>query len=139
MTNRNLTVSRLVADHIDRLKVEGDAFSDLLADPGVAPKVERTAIVTSTKPGDETRAYIVRVHTVPGTDGTTRVYACTCGAFKYHELLPHVEEFEADVEAGFESIGQCKHGDAVAVEDRTAEDRETGQQEFEAFANPEEN
>jgi hypothetical protein len=48
-------------------------------------------------------------------------------------LQPHVEEIRNDPEAGFESLGRCKHGDAVAVEDRTAEDREADQQGFEAF------
>lgn len=137
MSARNLAVCRFVEDHIDGIDIEGGAFGDLLADLGVASKIERTAIVTSAKSGDETRAYIVRVHTVPGTDGTTRVYECTCGAFKFHELLPHVEDIEDDPEAGFESIGRCKHGDAVAFEDRTTEDREAGQQGFDAFAEPE--
>jgi hypothetical protein len=140
MTDRNLTVARLVTDHINGITVEGDAFSDLLDSLGVAPKVERRAIVRSEKPGDpETRAYIVSAHRVPGTDGTTRVYSCTCGAFKFHELQPHVEEIRNDPEAGFESLGRCKHADAVAVEDRTAEDREPGQQGFGAFTGGEEN
>jgi hypothetical protein len=140
VTDRNLTVARLVTDHIDGITVEGDAFGDLLDSLGVAPKVEKRAIVQSSKPGDDdTRAHFVSVHTVPGTDGTTRVYSCTCGAFKFHELQPHVEEIRNDPEAGFESVGRCKHADAVAVEDRTAEDRETGQQGFEMFTGAEEN
>jgi hypothetical protein len=78
MTDRNLTVARLVTDHINGITVEGDAFGDLLDSLGVVPKVERRAIVRSEKPGDpETRAYIVSAHRVPGTDGTTRVYSCT--------------------------------------------------------------
>jgi hypothetical protein len=89
--------------------------------------------VTSPKPGDDTRAYIVSVHTVPGTEGTTQVYACTCPGFKFHQVLSNANEIRADPEAGFERVGRCKHGDAVAVADRTAEDREAGQQGFEAF------
>ena len=139
MSDRNLTVARLVEDHIDGLEIEGDAFGELLSELGVAPKVEKRAVVTSEKPGDsETRAYIVAVHAVPGTDGTTRVYSCTCGAFKFHELLSNVEEIRDNPEAGFESIGRCKHGDAVAVADRTTEDREAGQQGFDAFSGTEE-
>jgi hypothetical protein len=140
VSDRNLTVARLVTDHIDGITVEGDAFGDLLDSLGIAPKVERRATVTSEKPGDpDTRAYLVSVHTVPSTDGTTTIHACTCGAFKFHELQPHVEDIRNDPEAGFESVGRCKHGDAVAVEDRTAEDRETGQQGFGAFTGAEEN
>jgi hypothetical protein len=139
MTDRNLTVARLVEDHIDAIEVEGDAFGDLLDSVGIAPKIERRAVVTSEKPGDpETRAYIVSVHIVPSTDNTTRVYACTCPAFRFHELQPHVEDIRSDPEAGFEAVGRCKHGDAVAVEDRTTDDRETGQQGFEAFSGAEE-
>lgn len=138
MSTRTLTVARLVEDHIDAIEVEGDVFGDLLADLGIAPKIERKHIVTSEKPGDpETRAYIVSIHTVPGTDGTTRVYSCTCAAFKFHEVLSNVEDIRTDPEAGFESLERCKHGDAVAVEDRRVEDREAGQQGFEAFADPE--
>jgi hypothetical protein len=134
MTDRNLTVARLVEDHIDGITVEGDAFAELLDSLGIAPQVERRTIVRSEKAGDnDTRAHIVSVHTVPGTDGTTRVYACTCGAFKFHELLPHADEIRNDPEAGFESVGRCKHAEAVAVSDRTAEDREAGQQGFGAF------
>jgi hypothetical protein len=140
VSGRNLAVARLVTDHIDGITVEGDAFGDLLDSLGIAPKVERRATVTSEKPGDpETRTYIVSVHVVPGTDGTTQVYSCTCGAFKFHELLPHAEEIRNDPEAGFESVGRCKHANAVAVEDRTAEDREPGQQGFGAFSGAEEN
>jgi hypothetical protein len=133
MSARTLTVTRLVEDHIDGIEIEGDAFGDLLDRLGVAPKVERREAVTSAEPGDETRTYIVSVHTVPGTDGTTQVYACTCGAFKFHEL-PKPGEMRGDIEAGFENIGRCKHGDEIAVKDRTTEDRETGQQGFERFA-----
>ena len=139
MTDRNLTVARLVTEHIDGITVGGDAFGKLLADLDVAPEVEHRAIVRSEKAGDpETRAYIVSAHCVPATDDTTRVYACTCGGFKFHELLPHAEEIRNNPEAGFESIGRCKHGDAVAVTDRTTTDREAGQQGFDAFADPEE-
>ena len=135
MSDRNLTVARLVTEHIDGIEVEGDAFGDLLDSLGVAPKVERRAIVRSEQHGDpDTRAYIVSVHVVPSTDGTTQIHACTCGAFRFHELQPHVEEIRDDPEAGFDAVGRCKHGDAVAVEDRTAEDREAGQQGFEAFS-----
>jgi hypothetical protein len=89
VSTRTLTVARLVEDHIDGITVEGDAFGDLLADLDVAPTVEHRAIVRSEKAGDpETRAYIVSTHRVPGTDDTTRVYSCTCGAFKFHELQP---------------------------------------------------
>ena len=138
MSDRNLTVARLVEDHIDGIDIEGDAFGDLLDSLGIAPKIESQHIVRSEKAGDpETRAYIVSVHVVPSTDGTTRVYACTCGAFKFHELLSNVEEIRDDPEACFETVGRCKHGDAVAVEDRTAEDREAGQQGFEAFGDSE--
>jgi hypothetical protein len=134
VTNRNLTVARVVTEHIDGITVEGDAFGDLLDSLGIAPKVEKRAIVRSEKAGDnDTRAYIVSVHTVPSTDRTTQIHACTCGTFKFHELQPHVEEIRDDPEAGFESVGRCKHGNAVAVEDRTTDDRETGQQGFEMF------
>lgn len=133
MSARTLTVARLVEDYIDGIEIEGDPFGDLLTALGVAPKIERTEVVTSAKPGDETRAYIVRVHTVPGTDGTTRVYACTCPGFRFHEL-PDIEEIENDVEAGLESIGRCKHGDEVTIADRTTDDCETAQQGFEAFS-----
>lgn len=134
MTDRNLTVARFVTDHIDGIEVEGDAFGDLLDSLGVAEKIKRRAIVRSEKAGDgDTRAYIISIHIVPGMDDTTRVYSCTCGAFKFHELQPHVEDIRSDPEAGFESLERCKHGDAVAVEDRTAEDREAGQQGFEMF------
>jgi hypothetical protein len=140
MTDRNLTVVRLVTEHIDGIEVEGDAFGDLLDSLGIAPKVERRAIVRSEKPGDpDTRAYLVSVHTVPSTDGTTQIHACTCGAFKFHELQPHVEDIRNDPEAGFESVGRCKHGNAIVVADRTAEDREAGQQGFDAFSNTENN
>lgn len=139
MSGQNLTVARLVEDHIDGITVEGDAFGDLIYSLGVAPKVEQRAIVRSEKAGDpETRAYIVSAHRVPATDDTTHVYSCTCGAFKFHELQPHVEDIRSDPEAGFESIGRCKHGDAVAVADRTTTDREAGQQGFDAFADPKE-
>jgi hypothetical protein len=138
VTDRNLTVARLVTEHIEGITVEGDAFSDLLDSVGVAEKIESQHVVTSSEHGDpETRAYIVSVHAVPSTDGTTQIHACTCGAFKFHELQPHVEKIRNDPEAGFESVGRCKHGDAVAVEDRTAEDRETGQQGFDAFSTTE--
>lgn len=138
MTDQSLTVARLVEDHIDGIEVEGSAFGDLLDSLGIAPKIESQHAVTSAKADDETRAYIVSVHTVPSTDGTTRVYACSCAAFKFHELLPHREEIEADPEAGLEALGRCKHGDAVAVTDRSAEDREPGQQGFDAFAEDDE-
>jgi hypothetical protein len=137
MSDRNLTVARLVEDEIEGIKIE-DAFGDLLDSLGIAPKVEKRAIVTSAKPGgDDTRAYIVSVHTVPGADGTTQVSACTCPGFKFHQLYENRDEIHADPEAGFEHVGRCKHGDAVAVEDRTAEDREDGQQGFDAFTDPE--
>lgn len=140
MTERNLTVARLVEDHIDAIEIEGDAFGDLLDSLGIALKIEQRYVVRSEKAGDpDTRAHIVSVHTVPGTDRTTHVHACTCGAFKFHELQPHVEDIRSDSEAGFEAVGRCKHGDAVAVEDRTIEDREAGQQGFEAFTESEEN
>jgi hypothetical protein len=105
----------------------------LLDSLGIAPKVEKRAIATSAKPSDDTRAYIVSVHTVPGNDGTTQVYACTCPGFKFHQLYEHHEEIHDNPEAGFERVGRCKHGDAVAVKDRTTDDREAGQQGFEAF------
>ncbi|WP_273837496.1 hypothetical protein [Halococcus sp. PRR34] len=134
MTDRNLTVARLVDDEIETVEIEGDAFGDLLDSLGIMPKIEKRAIVTSEKSGDdETRAYIVDQHTVPGTDGTTQVYACTCPGFKFHQVYEHREEIHDDPEAGFEAVGRCKHGDAVAVEERAAEDREAGQQGFEAF------
>jgi hypothetical protein len=66
MTDRNLTVARLVEDEIESVEIE-DAFGDLLDSLGIAPKVENRAIVTSAQHGgDDTRAYIVSVHTVPG-------------------------------------------------------------------------
>jgi hypothetical protein len=134
VSDRNLTVARLVEDHIDGITVEGDAFGELLDSLGIAPQIERRAIVRSEKAGDnDTRAHIVSIHTVPNREGTTTVHACTCGAFKFHELQPHIEEIRSDPEAGFESLGRCKHGNAVAVEDRTTDDRETGQQGFEMF------
>jgi hypothetical protein len=133
MSGRNLTVARLVEDEIESIEI-ADAFGNLLNSLGIAPKVEKRAIVTSVKPGgDDTRAYIVSVHTMPGADGTTQVSACTCPGFKFHQLYENRDEIYADPEAGFERVGRCKHGDAVAVEDRTAEDREAGQQGFEAF------
>jgi hypothetical protein len=139
MSERNLTVARLVEDEIDSIEIEGDAFGDLLDSLGIAPKAEKRAVVTSAKPGDgDTRAYIVSVHTVPGTDGTTQVYACTCSGFKFNQLLPNADAIRADPETGFERLERCKHGDAVAVKDRSAEDREAGQQGFDRFANPEE-
>jgi hypothetical protein len=134
MSSRNLTVARLVEDEIESIEI-ADAFGDLLDSLGIAPKVEKRAIVTSAKPGDDdTRAYIVSVHTVPGTDGTTQVHACTCAGFKFHQVLSNADEIRADPEAGFECLGRCKHGDAVAVADRTTEDRENDQQGFDAFA-----
>jgi hypothetical protein len=133
VTDRNLTVARLVEDEIEGIEIEGDAFGDLLDSLGIAPKVEKRAIVTSAKHGDDTRAYIVSVHTVPGADGTTQVYACTCTGFKFHQVYEHREEIHDDPEAGFERVGRCKHGDEVAVADRTSDDREAEQQGFEAF------
>ena len=147
-TNAPLTVAEaaqtddgliLVEDHIDGIDIEGDAFGYLFDSLGIAPKTESQHVVTSEKPGDpETRAYIVAGHMVPGTDGTTRVYSCTCGAFKFHELLSNVEEIRDNPKAGFESIGRCKHGDRVAVTDRTAEAREPDQQGFDVFSRTEE-
>jgi hypothetical protein len=135
MSERNLTVARLIDDEIESVEIEGDAFGDLLSELGIAPKVEKRAIVTSAKPGDDDmRAYIVSVHTVPGTDGTTEVYACTCSGFKFHQLLSYADKIRADPEAGFERLGRCKHGDEVAIADRTTEDREAGQQGFDTFA-----
>jgi hypothetical protein len=61
---------------------------------------------------------------VSGADGTTQVYACTCPGFKFHQVYEHCEETHDDPEAGFERVGRCKHGNAVAVEDRTTDDRE---------------
>jgi hypothetical protein len=139
MSERNLTVARLADDEIESVEIEGDAFGDLLDSLDIAPKVEKRAIVTSAKNGDDdTRAYIVSVHTVPGTDGTAQVYACTCPGFKFHQVLSNADEIRGDPEAGFERVGRCKHGDAVAVEDRTADDREDGQQGFGAFSGGEE-
>jgi hypothetical protein len=132
MSSRHLTVARLVEDEIKSIEIE-DAFGDLLDSLGIAPKVEKRAIVTSAKAGDNMRAYVVSVHTVPGANGTTQVYACTCSGFKFHQLYEHRVEIHDDPEAGFERVGRCKHGDAVAVEDRTTDDREADQQGFEAF------
>ena len=135
MSDRNLTVARLAEDEINGIEIAGDAFSELLDSLEIMPKIERRAVVTSEQHGDpETRAYIVDKHTVPGTDGTTQVYACTCPGFKFHQVYEHREEIHDDPEAGFESIDRCKHGDAVAVEDRTADDRNTDQQGFGAFS-----
>jgi hypothetical protein len=134
MTDRTLTVARLVEDEIEGIEIEGDAFGDLLDSLGIAPKVEQRAIVTSAQHGgDDTRAHIVSIHTVPGADGTTQVHACTCPGFKFHQVYEHREEIHDDPEAGFERVGRCKHGDAVAVADRTSDDREADQQGFEAF------
>jgi hypothetical protein len=133
MSSRNLTVARLVEDEIESIKIE-DAFGDLLDSLGIAPKVGQRAIVTSAQHGGgDTRAYIVSVHTVPGADGTTQVHACTCPGFKFHQLYEHREEIHDNPEAGFERVGRCKHGDAVAVGDRTTDEREADQQGFEAF------
>jgi hypothetical protein len=135
MSSRNLTVARLVTDEIDGIKIEGDAFGDLLDSLGVMQKIEKRAIVTSAKPGDDdTRVYIVDKHTVPGTDGTTQVYSCTCAGFKFHQLYETREGIRADPEAGFEALGRCKHGDAVAVADRKTNEREADQQGFGAFS-----
>ena len=99
MTGRNLTVARLVEDEIEGIEIEGNAFGDLLNSLGIAPKVEKRAIVTSAQHGgDDTRAYIVTVHTVPGADGTTQVHACTCPGFKFHQLYEHREEIHDDPE-----------------------------------------
>ena len=136
MQESNLTVARLVEDEIKSVEVEGDVFSELLSELGIAPKVEKQAVVTSSEPGDETRAYIIGVHTVPGTDGTTQVHACTCPGFKFHQLLPDADAIRNDPETGFENLGRCKHGDKVAIADRTTEDRESGQQGFDSFASP---
>ncbi|GAA0460102.1 hypothetical protein MUK72_17915 (plasmid) [Halococcus dombrowskii] len=135
MSTRILTVARLVKDEINGIEIEGDAFGKLLDSLGIMPKIEQRGIVTSAKPGDDdTRAYIVDKHTVPGIDGTTQVYACTCPDFKFHQVHEHRDEIHDDPEAGFESLDQCKHGDAVAFEDRTADDRDTDQQGFGAFS-----
>ena len=135
MSDRTLTVARLVKDEINGIEIEGDAFGELLDSLGIMPKIERRAVVTSEQHGDpEARAYIVSAHVVPGRDDTTRVYACTCPAFWFHELQPHVEDIRSDPEAGFEAVGRCKHGDAVAFQDRTADDRDTDQQGFGAFS-----
>jgi hypothetical protein len=95
MSRRNLTIARLAEDEIESIEIE-DAFGDLLDSLDIAPKVERRAIVTSAQHGDDTRAYIVSVHTVPGANGTTQVYACTCPGFKFHQLYEHREEIRAD-------------------------------------------
>jgi hypothetical protein len=101
MSSRYLTVARLVEDEIGGIEIEGDAFGDLLDSLGIVPKVEQRAIVMSARHGsDDTRAYIVSVHTVPGADGTTQVYACTCTGFKFHQLYEHREEIHDDPEAG---------------------------------------
>jgi hypothetical protein len=106
MTDRNLTVARLVEDEIEGIEIEGDAFGDLLDSLGIVPKVEKRAIVTSAKPGDDdTRAYIVSVHRVPGADGTTQVSACTCPGFKFHQVYEHRKEVHDNPEAGFERVG----------------------------------
>jgi hypothetical protein len=57
MTDRNLTVARLVTEHIDGITVEGDAFGDLLDSLGIAEKIEQRYVVRSEKAGDpDTRA-----------------------------------------------------------------------------------
>jgi hypothetical protein len=67
-------------------------------------------------------------------DGWYGPCLCVYGpVFRRHELQPHIEEIHAGLEAGSERVGRCKHGDAVAVEDRTTDDREADQQGFEAF------
>lgn len=135
MSERNLTVARLVEDEIESVKIDGDAFGELLSELGVSPKIEKRVIVTSAKPGDDdTRAYIVDKHTVPGAPGTTQVYACTCSGFKFHQLLSNADAIRNDPETGFERLERCKHGNAVAVADRSTEDREAGQQGFSAFS-----
>ncbi|EMA56809.1 DUF4326 domain-containing protein [Halococcus thailandensis] len=135
MSDRNLTVARLVDDEIGGIEIEDSAFGDLLSELGISPKIEKRTLVQSSKPGDDdTRGYIVSLHTVPGTDGAAQVYSCTCAGYKFHQLLSHADAIRDDPETGFERLGRCKHGDAVAVADRTTEDREGDQQGFDTFA-----
>ena len=131
-SDRNLTVARMPDEHIDGVEVHGDAFGELLSELGIAPKIERSVVVTSAKAGDETRAYIVNVHELPASEGSQRVYACTCPAFKFQEL-PYAGDIEDDVEAGLAAIGTCKHGKKVRVRDRRTECRDDGQGSFDVF------
>ena len=135
MSDPKLTVARLVDDVISGIEIHDDPFSDLLDELGIMPKIERRAVVTSEKPAEnETRAYFVDKHTVPGMDGETQVYACTCRGFKFHRLDESREEILDDPERGFEQLGRCKHGDELADVERTPENRDPDQQGFEEFA-----
>ena len=137
MSDRNLTVVPLATQEIDGITIQGDAFGALLSTLAVQPKVLRTDVVMSAKVGDETRAYLVEVHEVPGPDGESQqVYACTCPAFKYHEL-PYAEDIEDDVPAGLAAIGTCKHGRSVEIADRSTDARDDGQGGLDAFADDE--
>ena len=55
--------------------------------------------MTSAKTGNEIRVFVGSVHPVPETPDMTRVSACSCVAFNFYGLLPHVKEVEIDVEA----------------------------------------
>ena len=135
MSDPKLTVARLADEVIDGIEIQHDSFGDLLDELGVMPKIERRVVVTSEKPEEnETRAYIVDKHVVPGIDGETEVYACTCRGFKFHRLDENREEIRDDPERGFEQLGRCKHGDELAEIERTPENREPDQQGFEQFA-----
>jgi hypothetical protein len=138
MNDPKLTVARLVDEVIGGIEIQDDPFGDLLDDLGVMPKIERRAVVTSKKPDEnETRAYFVDKHAVPGMDGETQVYACTCQGFTFHRLKENREEIRDDPERGFEQLGRCKHGDELAAVERTPENRDPDQQGFEAFSSTE--
>lgn len=133
MSDRRLEVVPLNDKEIDGVIVEGDAFGELIGALGIAPNVLRTDVVKSAKAGDETRGYLVQVHEVPGPDGEVqRIYACTCPAFKYHQL-PYPDDIRDDVPDGLADIGTCKHGDVSKVKDRSEPDREDGQGSFDEF------
>jgi hypothetical protein len=134
MSDSRLTVAPLTGDHDEAVGIEvhGDAFGDLLDAWDIRDKTVKTYAVTSHAPGEQPRAYVVEVHELPGPDGETqRKYACTCPAYKYHEL-PYAEDVDSPPEA-LADIGPCKHAAAVRVADRSAEDRPDGQLDFESL------
>ena len=130
----DLTVAPLTGDHAEvaGIEIHGDAFGSLLESLGVAAKTVETYAVTSQTVGEQPHAYVVEVHELPTPDGEMRrKYACTCPAYKYHEL-PYPEDVDDTPEA-LADIDPCKHAEAVRVADRSTSDRGDGQQGFETF------
>lgn len=126
MTDRNLTVADVRTDAIDGLDVEDSAIDWLLGEFGIAPKVVEQKVVTSAKPGGETRAYVVEVHEAPDADdGMQRLYACSCPDYAYNRLPDPDEAVNPPV--ALSNIEPCKHGKAVRVADRSVEDRDDQQ------------